>query len=84
MLFVIALIALLGWSIAVLSITALVLGVLPLLSTDSSRAPKTGEKPVDKRRVACTVCGAHTFLPVPQNHPSEHGKEPPQVDLRGL
>ena len=61
MLVVIALVAFLGWSIAALSITALVLGVLPLLSTGTDNSAKDVEKPVDHGRVACSVCGSHAF-----------------------
>lgn len=64
MLLVIALVALLGWSIAVLSITALCIGVLPLLSTEKAKAPRTGEKPVHRTRLACMTCGSHLYGPV--------------------
>ena len=58
-LIVIALVAILGWSIAALSITALWLSVLPLLSPEKATAPTTGEKPVGNVRMACSTCGAH-------------------------
>lgn len=68
MLLVIALVALLGWSIACLSIIALCVGVFPLLSTEKATAPKTGEKPVDNDRLACSTCGSHAFHAVTVRH----------------
>lgn len=76
MLFVVALVAFLGWSIAALSITALVLGVLPLLSPGKATAPKTVEKPVDSARLECLTCGSHLFAPVVIDL-TQHSEEPP-------
>lgn len=73
MLVFVGLIGFLGWALAALSITALVLGVLPLLSTGKATAPKTGEKPVDNVRLYCSTCGAHSnFLPVQRKEPPHH------------
>lgn len=82
MLFAICLVAFLGWSIAALSITALVLGVLPLLSTEKATAPKTGEKPVDTGRLQCLTCGSHLFAPVLIDLTRDM-QDPPESDAPG-
>jgi hypothetical protein len=58
-----ALAAIMWAVIAGLSITALVFGVFPLLSTKKAKDAKTVEKPVDFGRVECSVCGSHLVLP---------------------
>ena len=68
MLLIVALVAILGWSIAALSITALLIGVLPLLSTGQAKAAKDGENHVDIVRMSCSVCGSHAFQPIERRH----------------
>lgn len=80
MLFCIALVALLGWSLAALSTTALWIGVLPLLSTEKATAPQTVEKPVDSHRLECLTCGSHLFAPVIVDL-TRHEQEPPHPDV---
>lgn len=64
MLLILAFLGLLSWCLAAVSITAVVLGVLPTLSTGKRKGARTVEKPVDIRRWECTVCGAHAFRPL--------------------
>jgi hypothetical protein len=51
---------------SVLSSTAVFLGVVKVLSTEKQKRSITVEKPGEKPRRECLVCGAHEWLELPR------------------